>query len=515
MFATSSDYCFSLDRNSSSPIYAVDDEAAGIRSEMLIIEGLIDNPCAHPRYVDLCRRLNSIQSLIRFVPPELLSIIFQHASPFPYCVFAQNRGERRLFHLVLRSVSNHWYGIVQSTPELWNYVSFSLRWATEKSCEQYLKLCLDNSGGLPLTIDLGRRPEPTGSPACALSPALENMIVRNSHRIRSLGLCYLPIQWVESVLPKMSQLSALDLRWWKWRDVDPNLSLQISSTNLHRLSIFGPSRRVGIELPARSSITHLTFNRIPIDVCMGFLIECQNLVEFHSISPYFPVQDTFPTITQLPLVHKCLIKFTWHLLDSSRLFRWTFFLLKHIHVPALENLTWLNMGNSDHFLNATSFFKRLPKSLKEINFTGMHGEVDNLTHTWLDHTRHDISLNLLRVDGCTESFLDKVFHILFRKPTNSDELILLFPQLTRCEILMRTEDERKQKMSSKIGEDLVQLLEERTGLIDNFVFWTSGYDLDWNKQIWLQLKKIHDGSLSLVIEESGKCVDISAKCNLP
>ncbi|KAF7771095.1 hypothetical protein Agabi119p4_7069 [Agaricus bisporus var. burnettii] len=202
-------------------------------------------------------------------------------------------------------------------------------------------------------------------------------------------------------------------------------------------------------------------------------------------------------------------------IDSSRLSRWTFLLLKHIHVPALENLTWSNMGLSSRFLTATSFFQRLPKSLNEINFTGMHREVDNSTPIWLDHTRHDVNLNLLRVDGCTESFLDTVFHILFRKPTSSDELILLFPQLTRCEILMKMEDGRNQKMSSKIGEDLVQLLEERIGLIDSFVFWTLGYDLDWNKQIWLQLKKTHDGSLSLIIEESGKSVDISAKCNLP
>ncbi|EKM82239.1 hypothetical protein AGABI1DRAFT_126570 [Agaricus bisporus var. burnettii JB137-S8] len=507
MLATFSDS--SLDN---SPIYAVDNETASIRSEMLIIEDLTDNPRAHPRYVDLCRRLNSIQSLIRFVPPELLSIIFQHASPFPYCVFAQNREERRLFHLVLRSVSHRWYNVVQSTPGLWNCVSLSSRQTNEKSCEQYLELCLDNSGDLPLAIDFGRHREQTQGTTCPLSPTLENIITSNAHRVQSLRLCHLPAQWVASVLPKMSQLSALEVRWYL---SSPNLCLQFSSTNLHRLFIFGPFRPVHIELPTVSSITHLTFSRIPIDVCMHFFIECQNLVEFHSISPLHPIRNTVPTITQLPLVHKHLTKLTWHLLDSSRLAHWTNLLLKHINLPALESLTWSNMSNSDQFLNATSFFQRLPKSLNEINFKGMYREVNISTPIWLDYTRHDADLKLLRVKDCTESFLDKVFHKLFRKVTSSDKLVLPFPKLTRCEILMKMEDGRNQKMSSKIGEDLVQLLEERIGLIDSFVFWTSGYDLDWNKEIWLQLKKIHDGSLSLIIEESGKCVDISAKCNLP
>jgi hypothetical protein len=243
-------------------------------------------------------------------------------------------------------------------------------------------------------------------------------------------------------------------------------------------------------------------------------MECQNLVEFHSISPAHPIRKATPTISLYPLVYKHLIALTWHLLDSSEFAYWTKLLLNHIRVPALKSLSWLNINCFHLYLEALFFFQRLPKSLNEITFMGMYLEVDVSTPIWLDYARHDADIQIIRIHDCSDSFWNKVFGKLFTKVTSSNVLVVPFPKLTQCHSLIKRDDGRNQRMSSKIGENLVQLLEERVSLIDEFTFWTMGYDLGWNKEIWLNLKKVQDNAFNLLIGEHGKCVDISAKCNM-
>lgn len=487
-----------------------DDEVACILSELSLIEGLTHKPAW---YAYLCRRLNSIQSHVSSLPPELLSIIFQHASP-SLSYFARDHEEGRLFHLALRLVSGHWYNIVQSTPELWNCV-YSKQARARKDFEKYLQLCLDNSANLPFTIHLGNFGESTAMPESIPSGVLESMILSNAHRIHDLRLFRPPITWLTLLLPKLSRLSALDVRWRQSDFLGSNLSqgLQISSINLRRLAIHAPIRTLCVDSP-RSSITHLIFHHTPIDVCFDLFMECQNVIEFHCVSPAYPTRNVISLINRHPLVYQHLISFTWHLLDSSESAYWTALLLNHVRVPALKSLTWLNISCFHRFLDALCFFQRLPISLHEITFDGMYMEVDVSMPIWLDYIRHDAELLSIRVQHCTESFLNKVFSKLFKKVTSSNALVVPFLKLNQYHSAMRRDDGRNQRMSSKIGESLVQLLEERRGLIDQFTFWTTGYDLCWSKEIWLNLKAVQDCSFRLVIGEHGRCVDVLAKCNM-
>ncbi|KAF5351879.1 hypothetical protein D9756_007680 [Leucocoprinus leucothites] len=282
-------------------------------------------------------RLNQLRAPTSFLPPETLSLIFQHACELPDNI----DGDDPHFPVVLGGVSTHWREAVWSTSSLWTALAISVKHARYASANvlSLLKLYFENIGARLLSIRLfvpeeaedGDESTVHGAGDVAIDE-LFDLLFQNRKIIKKLLCDYMWHRWWFTISSRLFTL-------FQESDatVFPNLehihlgitddspeSLWISSEDdtsiSHRLAPKLVHVSLMTSLPAfplpLGQLTVLILEYLPIDQCMNFLKQCPNLTDYHCSKPREP-SDLEPSL-ETPLVLERMECFGWSFGFSKR-----------------------------------------------------------------------------------------------------------------------------------------------------------------------------------------------------
>ncbi|KAF7770679.1 hypothetical protein Agabi119p4_6653 [Agaricus bisporus var. burnettii] len=457
------------------------------------------------------RILNATQSRTRSLPSEVLSIIFQHACPTPDILAEQPGTQMPPFHLVLRLVSASWYNTVQLTPRLWTSV-FLPDLCTENVDIQarYLKLCLENSGSLPLTLSF-RFDEELWNISWSVSPIVDAILECSAHRIQALRLLRPPRTWLEKLIPKMCQLATIhidnprrDLPWSP--DKAEERFYLPTSAKIRQIYIRCPSLvdfRFECTMP---SATHGDFIDCPIDIAIEFLLKCPNVIDFgcRFLLPPIKVQNPH-NVLKSPLILSHLSTFSWSTNRSLHgISEWDRALFNFIHFPALKRFNWwVGRGLACYHLEADdAFLSRFPQSVTvlELGAVALNPMEESLHHFF-----PLTGVTQLQLRHCEYAFLEEAFSVLSR---GTDRNTVLFPKLTSMIIDHRVFVEVEPPwvvFQPESGKALAQMLRTRIGLIDEFklIVQVAHLTRRWNEESWQALREVMRDGLDLTIIEHG------------
>ncbi|KAF5362161.1 hypothetical protein D9756_002157 [Leucocoprinus leucothites] len=266
---------------SSGPFHSVRDEIDFINQETSHIDDQIRLLCEQK--ASLTRRLNQLRSTTRVIPPETLSLIFQHTCCFKKATtLSEYQRQINVLPLIrIGTVCSLWRQIAWSTPAIWSTVIADIRTRNAKSTTFILELCLRNAGTVPLTLDLRFYEQDLLSWGMdpAIIKTIADLVLKhpgNAERIRVLLLQDPPIVWVDHFSERLHNLESLTLAGFtagvNWTDITfPRLP------SLRHLSVSDMWHR--ITMTSAEGITVLKLSNTCIDSCVGLLRQCMNVEE--------------------------------------------------------------------------------------------------------------------------------------------------------------------------------------------------------------------------------------------
>ncbi|KAF5353312.1 hypothetical protein D9756_007962 [Leucocoprinus leucothites] len=350
-----------------------------------------------PEHVQALRKLNDIRSMTKLLPPEILSLVFQHACP-PYKVGLTNPIVWSLdtpreaeweepeplyrFLFILAGVSHYWRQVVFSTPELWKAVSMKISGTNVDLCAEVLATFLKNVGEFPFSVDLDFTsslppPERDNQPGFK---AIHNLIfVSYPQKISFIRLASPAVKWLEHFGEEFTNLEEIHLKWSQDRFTKfPGHISFIRLPRLCRLKVYNfSSHEFDLQLPA-SRMTHLDFYLTGFHVPLKLLLQCHNLVCFRNRSLRYtasPVYD-YEYLFQTPYVLPHLTEFDWELTHSDN---HNSSLFNFLHLPSLRKLFLNHLALVEPAIvtSALKFFSRFQDTLVSLT----------LHHAWAGH-RH-------------------------------------------------------------------------------------------------------------------------------
>jgi hypothetical protein len=439
------------------------------------------------------------------LPPELLSTIFQHACPTSD-VFDEEPIPIPPFHLALRLVSTLWYDVVQSTPQLWTFIFLPKLHSSNVDIKgRYLKLCLESSGGLPLTLFF-RFDEELREVGSFISPTVDTTLELMAHRVGTLRLSRAPRTWMEELIPKMCQLAMMhidnpDPYSSSPRDGRDQRLFLPETNNINRIYIVYPRLFDICFHGVASSVTRVDFYQCPIDCIMEILLQCPNLIEIGCLFPVPASKVTNPrTMFTSPLVLSHLSEFTWctNRIDD-RISEWDTVLFEHLHFPSLQRFDWLPGECS--LMDDTPLalpLSRFPKSVTALQLA----QFDSRCRQGTLRLNHFLSFTGVTALQLLHGHMDEVFTVLSH---GTDQSSILFPKLTLIElnywVIERTLP--WPVFGPKSGHQVVQMLQSRAGLIKEFTLVVEMAHLtrNWDDEVWNNLRELKRNGLDLTIIE--------------
>lgn len=389
---------------------SVEEEIEFINRESERLDDHIRQLCE--KRAQLRRRLNDIQSSARVLPPETLSIIFQHAcassnapSPIEY------RRQINVSPLIrFGAVCSLWRQTVWSTPALWTTIIADVCLKTAKSNVAILDICFRNVGTLPLSLDLCFLEEDLlswGDTPIPIQPITDLVFNReNAEKVRSLRLQDPPRGWIRL----LSNGGFENLEVFQLKGVTSAVNgLNITLPNLpgvHRLSVGDMWHNITI--PSADTITTLDLPNTSIGVGVGIFIQCTNLIEchFHVDNPDFTIEGA---AINSPVTFSRLTRLTWPFSvgrSNESLFR-------HIRLPVLQQLR-LSCPLRDSFPPATldalqGFLSRLPSTLSVLELDRWSCPGDNIRRLFMQLPSSIKELSLI---DCFQSFTPNLLRAL-------------------------------------------------------------------------------------------------------
>ncbi|KAF9441421.1 hypothetical protein P691DRAFT_574444 [Macrolepiota fuliginosa MF-IS2] len=426
------------------------------------------------------RRLNTIQSATRALPPETLSHIFQYACARAEGDKLEDTEEEDSttgggpshtepsFILTLGSVSAQWRDVVQSTPQLWSVLNFKLKSTRLSNHISLINLSLINSGNIPLDITLDysnlwgdsyRYNYDEEDEECdsigLLDPSIDDALLENISRMDRLYLSRPPPKWITSI-PQFSRLTDLSIELTDCEAVQ-DLCL-VNCTSLRHITLIYFLGR--IRLPPSPSITNVTLFRVPIDTALELLFHCQSLIHFDG--PHLKFGSLEPSSqfsTPTTLQHLRTFK-----LDARRYNEWHDIIMQYLHLPALEELHWFR--NDTPWPNPNlikNFFHRLPSAFKTLSIDSAMPLSD---YSLIDLFPNTLEVEHIALVQCNWGFISDVIKKL--TVTGKNGPLVLFPKLRKFTIFGgfdsffgTTYDK------SQLAQELFGMVEKRLGSKDD------------------------------------------------
>ncbi|KAF7302333.1 hypothetical protein HMN09_00866900 [Mycena chlorophos] len=321
---------------------------------------------------------------IHKLPPELMSLIFLHATDAPVvigdCPFTSNRP------LLPASVCRRWRAICLSTPSLWTSLRVFLRDVDATAQHQLtdiFELWLVRAGRMPLDLVVERSERCQG-----LGPLLE-LLYRHETTLRSLELTlddaladpklHDQLSKVEHVVLRPRRgLDGFDssVRVTAWRDAPRLRRAEISYIDVEN-----------IDLPWRQ-LTHLTIHH-NIDATFAFLHQSPEL-EYFCMRDAVSRPGTYPSRLKLQRLHTLRISTTIH-----------GYFLDGLDLPALRVLELEIFSSADAMARLVALATHSRWKLRRYSCRDVCASADILAYTLVDLTRNPLPLFLPNLRALT------------------------------------------------------------------------------------------------------------------
>lgn len=354
--------------------------------------------------------LSTLAEAIKRLPPETLSLIFEHACPSPdlsdIVKSYDKRGgeiEDRTCHLTLSLVCNHWHQVILGTPRLWTDIILNVG-EMAGMAEDWQRLFSDHfgrSGTLPISLEIRFQ-----SGVSAQQEAIVDAVLRHcKRRLRSLVLLDIPESFATSLsysYPLLEDLAVII----KNTRIEPFPIKVTGAPSLSRFMFWVPKnvwKELDLVLPW-SSITHLDISNAPIRTYVETLIRCSNLVDYRSYLEHpreFVEPHRFRADYELTLPQ--LKSFEWSGSYGGPVDR----LLQNIRLPVLESL-YLHYERWIYPVPWERFFSKLPPTVTTFTlyeYEGVNAPEEELPYPEF-FFEHLPNLRELRLLSCNSSLLD-------------------------------------------------------------------------------------------------------------
>ncbi|XP_006457154.1 hypothetical protein AGABI2DRAFT_123019 [Agaricus bisporus var. bisporus H97] len=352
----------------------------------------------------LYRKRNEIRSPICSLPTEILSLIFKFAcQPLDFLEMYDWNPLRAWVASpdiirVLTEVSARWHNIVSSTPSLWT------TFVADDRDMNTMKTVISRSGNLPVAVSLDF-PFPVGSVShrshtTIIAPVLQEI----ASRVRMLYVRNAQTTWLKEYIPSFVNLEHLRLDQLDESYKEDSLVIGSACTRL--FLTFFPCR-VSLHW-SKLEILHL--DCFPINICLGMLEKCTQLIEFRLRTPFEQIEDEIEDDSSLPIAPFVLPRlklFEWMTGGDYHLER---AMLENIRMPALRTLVWgeenIDVEPSD---SNSIFSEHLPSTLSVLQLQGIMVDSNISIFPYFSKLSSIESLNF---KGCTGVFMDGVLSTL-------------------------------------------------------------------------------------------------------
>ncbi|KXN91100.1 hypothetical protein AN958_02875 [Leucoagaricus sp. SymC.cos] len=326
-----------------APTQSPHEEIDFIKQEFSRIDDHIRRLCEEK--ASLGRRLNELQATTKILPPETISLIFRHVcrSSWNATNAVASVGYQRQINILpllrLGGICSLWRQIAWSTPDLWSTALVDVHANKAERIASLLELCFRNVGIVPVSLYLRFFEEELlswGKNPTLVFP-IANLVFKkpgNAEKIRVLRLHDSPIAWMNLLSEeKLKNLEVLTLAGFtskaNWTSITlpklPSLRCFTISDMWHHIT-----------LPSADTITTLQLSRTCVDICIGVLRQCVNVVEcqFDADDNTRDEGDAARNILDSPITFPHLRDLTWPVTHG----RSNVLLFHFIQLPVLKRL---------------------------------------------------------------------------------------------------------------------------------------------------------------------------------
>ncbi len=237
------------------------------------------------------KRINTLRSPITRLPIEIIHDIFELACFSSRLDREQGRhwGSYH-FQVVLAGVSSYWRDIILSSPLFWAQLSlkFEQEGGTQLSNRiALLRLYLSHSGFIPLKLEFSFSSTPNNFPwpdsNTLIHHTVDKAIIIGLPRVRELHLERASQKWI-AYTPRMSQLISFSYTSNAGPRADSPIMSFPDSRRLQKL-VLTNWLAIEIRYAIWTDLSILVLDSMEVNVCVGLLTECHNLVEFRCKTP--------------------------------------------------------------------------------------------------------------------------------------------------------------------------------------------------------------------------------------
>ncbi|KAJ3576761.1 hypothetical protein NP233_g206 [Leucocoprinus birnbaumii] len=333
-------------------------------------------------------RYNQLRARTSVLPPETLSIIFQHVCDLQVSESTDLKDDRR--PIAISSVSVHWREVARSTPAIWNRLCVRVKHAdcASEGGFNLLKLYYKNSGNQLMDLQLSIREDdglddeenrPLGVLIRRNDPSVVDIFqfLLSDHptKLRALFFNDFSLNWSYHFVGNIDRtiglpnLERIHIGWSEDIEHDHDWAepLYLATCLLPKLHDISLARAAPNFLIPHSQITDLHLEDIAIDYCVYVMNLCTSASECHIFYPLPPAEPD----AEVPTAPVTLTKTTclgW----AFGMERWDLAFLTHYTFPSLLRFRYEDQssdGLEDDFsitdqdlrLQQKNFLSRCPK----------------------------------------------------------------------------------------------------------------------------------------------------------
>lgn len=293
----------------------------------------------------LRRRLNQLNTLPNVLPPETLSLVFEAVCALPSDLKCNDPHSP----LILASVCSHWRRVAYTTPTIWQALVVRPydQNTISKAALTLVRLYAHHVGAL--TLSLGINLDQPDTPKRKRLPRTSRVLVsdffklairENASKLGALVLVHVPRQWWSSLstsIPQTTVLPVLKRLSFSWTENprEPVHTLFQADVVPHLTHVSLSGQRRPAELPW-NFITFLELEEMNVEQCIGLLVHCSRLIEYHCRRSILPSPRVEPGSVRRVKVVPYLECMSW----DFGLAEWDAILMAHAHFPSLRRLVW-------------------------------------------------------------------------------------------------------------------------------------------------------------------------------
>lgn len=511
------------------------DETNFIEAEVDRLGSLI-NTLTNNR-VALLRRLNTLRSTTRNLPPHVLSRVFEYVVS-PVDITSRNlrlysretysdQNDQHL-PLLLGSVCSQWYHIVQATPELWVSLVIDVQGRHDVAPSlRLLRLYLTNSKDLSFSLELNFNHENLPINATNRSddenlkydPDGFNLLVQfrdvvfqpiNALRIKVLRLSSAPPAWSPFDFEDFLRLEELRFGYDTSGTTISKTEITCNAPRLkgliakHTMLIISPTIA---EQTWAKSISSVNLLDVPIGFCLHLLQLLPNLTDFRARGRRsYGIPSNLPTLDKELVLPKMEV-LEWTCVANE----WSTSFLRHVRLPSLRTLGLgirnYNTIGSEIF---DTFLAELPSTVTDLELVWFLEDPEETEVDWSVILTQLPSVRKLSLIRCLLANTDEILGCLSYDrtwlPALEEVCIIDQAEMAGHDDVEIPKTDNDYKVT--VRKALLKIAETRRERLGNgFQVKTFGRHLNWDLKDRNRVRKLTSQGLRLGVFEDGQLVE--------